>query len=286
MPIHSVGFVGYGAMASRMGGHLAKAGYKVCAYTPSGKSRDNSTPMLATPRAVAEASDAVIVCVPADDALRSSAYGEKGFFAGMSPGSLLINMSSVSPDTADVLRGFGEGREITVLDAPVSGSTPEADSASLVILAGGTAAEIARAQPLFDKIGRLTIHAGPPGAGSRLKLVINGIMGATLAAIAEAVGYGLGAGLDRAKLYDALEEMAVISPHHKRKLKAAKDRNFTPQFPTRLMQKDMRLLQDAAARLAVPMPTQAAATQMMSLARRSGADLDYSCLFRLFENKQ
>lgn len=152
-----------------------------------------------------------------------------------------------------------------------------------MILAGGDDAAIARAQPIFDKIGRITIHAGPSGSGARLKLVINGIMGAGLAAVAEGIAYGLAAGLDRSMLFDALDEMAVISPHHKRKIKMAKAGDFSPQFPARLMQKDMRLLMDAAARLAVPAPTLAAVTQQLSLARRAAEDADYSVLIGVME---
>lgn len=84
-------------------------------------------------------------------------------------------------------------------------------------------------------------------------------------------------------LFDALDEMAVISPHHKRKIKMAKAGDFSPQFPARLMQKDMRLLMDAAARLAVPAPTLAAVTQQLSLARRAAEDADYSVLIGVME---
>lgn len=221
--------------------------------------------------------------MPDDEALAASMYGPQGVLAGIKADSLLLNSSSVSPEAADALQKAGQEKNICVIDCPVSGSTPEAESANLVILAGGNDAAIARAQPIFDKIGRITIHAGPSGSGARLKLVINGIMGAGLAAVAEGIAYGLAAGLDRSMLFDALDEMAVISPHHKRKIKMAKAGDFSPQFPARLMQKDMRLLMDAAARLAVPAPTLAAVTQQLSLARRAAEDADYSVLIGVME---
>ncbi|MFT8718607.1 NAD(P)-dependent oxidoreductase [Acetobacter sp.] len=278
-----IGFVGFGAMASRMGTHLRKAGYVVSAYTPSGKSPDPAVHMLPSARTLAEQADVIIACVPDDEALAASMYGDEGALAGMKSGSMLINTSSVSPEATEELLKTGKKHGITVLDAPVSGSTPEADSASLVVLAGGNAEDIANAAPIFDTIGKLTIHAGPSGSGARLKLVINGIMGAGLTTLAEAVGYGLAAGLDRSMLFDALDQVAVISPHHKRKLKAAKAGNFEPQFPARLMQKDMRLLLDAAAREALPVPTLAAATQQLSLTRRLSPNEDYSSLIRVME---
>ena len=279
----TIGFIGFGAMASRMAAHLEKAGYATLAYTPSGKGGDGVTHFLPTPAEVASKADIVLACVPDDEALAASMYGPQGVLAGIKADSLLLNTSSVSPEAADALQKAGQEKKICVIDCPVSGSTPEAASASLVILAGGDDAAIARAQPIFDKIGRITIHAGPSGSGARLKLVINGIMGAGLAAVAEGIAYGLAAGLNRSMLFDALDEMAVISPHHKRKIKMAKAGDFSPQFPARLMQKDMRLLMDAAARLAVPAPTLAAVTQQLSLARRAAEDADYSVLIGVME---
>lgn len=279
-----IGFVGFGAMASRMGANLVKAGYRIVAYTPSGKGGDGSTRFVPTPRALAQEADILIACVPDDEALASALHGSDGALAGLKAGGLLINTSTVAPETSVALAQECATRNIAVIDAPVAGSTPEAESGNLVILAGGTADEIARAQPVFDAIGRLTIHAGPAGSGSKLKLVINGIMGATLAVVAEGVTYGLAAGLDRSMLFDALDAVPVISPHHKRKLKAAKEGDFSPQFPTRLMQKDMRLLMTDAARQTAPLPAMAAATQSLSLTRRRHPNEDYSALFAVMES--
>ncbi|GBQ32033.1 3-hydroxyisobutyrate dehydrogenase [Gluconacetobacter sacchari DSM 12717] len=283
-PAGLVGFVGFGAMASRMGRALRDAGYQIVAYTPSGKGGDGTTRFLPRPRLLAEAAGGtVILCVPDDEALAEAAYGPDGVLAGMAAGGLLINTSSVSPEAALALAAAAERRGIAALDAPVSGSTPEADAGALVVLVGGDARDVARARPIFDIIGKATIHAGPAGSGATLKLVVNGIMGVGLAAVAEGVGYGLAAGLDRDMLFAALDSVAVISPHHKRKLKAARAGDFSPQFPTRLMQKDMRLLLDAAARVGAPVPTMAATTQMLSLTRRQYPDDDYSALFAVME---
>ncbi|GAN60672.1 3-hydroxyisobutyrate dehydrogenase [Acetobacter cibinongensis] len=279
----TIGFIGFGAMACRMADNLKKAGYAAVAYTPSGKGGDGSTPFLPSAAEVARKATIVVVCVPDDEALAASMYGAEGALAGMKEGDLLLNTSSVSPEASAELLKAGQAKGVSVIDCPVSGSTPEAESGNLVILAGGDTAAIARAKPIFDCIGKTTVHAGPAGSGTRLKLVINGIMGAGLAAVAEAIAYGLASGLDRSTLFDALDEVAVISPHHKRKIRAAKAGDFSPQFPSRLMQKDMRLLMDAAARQAVPAPTLAAVTQQLSLARRAAEDADYSVLIGVME---
>ncbi|MCE2576356.1 NAD(P)-dependent oxidoreductase [Komagataeibacter sp. FNDCR2] len=283
-PLPLIGFVGFGAMASRMGANLVKAGYRIAAYTPSGKGGDGSTRFVASPHALAQEVDILIACVPDDEALGASLHGAQGALAGLKAGSMLINTSTVAPETTEALATQCKARGITLIDAPVAGSTPEAESGNLIVLAGGSPEDISHAQPLFDAIGRLTIHAGPIGSGAKLKLVINGIMGATLAVVAEGVTYGLAAGLDRTMLFDALDEVPVISPHHKRKLKAAKTGDFSPQFPARLMQKDMRLLMTDAARQTAPLPAMAAATQGLSLTRRRHPDQDYSALFAVMES--
>ncbi|GBQ17927.1 3-hydroxyisobutyrate dehydrogenase [Komagataeibacter rhaeticus] len=279
-----IGFVGFGAMASRMGANLTKAGYRIAAYTPSGKGGDGSTRFLPTARALAAEADIVLVSVPDDEALAGALHGPEGVLAGLKAGGVLINTSTIAPETAEALDAEGTARGLHVIDAPVAGSTPEAEAGNLIVLAGGTAEAIARVQKVFDTIGRLTIHAGPAGCGTKLKLVINGIMGSTLAVVAEGVAYGLAAGLERGMLFDALDEVPVISPHHKRKLKAAKAGDFSPQFPARLMQKDMRLLLTSAARQTAPLPAMAAATQSLSLTRRRHPDEDYSALFAVMES--
>lgn len=280
----TIGFIGFGAMACRMAAHLKQAGYGIIAYTPSGKGGDGSVSFLPAPADVARNADIVLVCVPDDEALAASMYGENGALSGIKKGALLLNTSSVSPEATTRLYESGQASGAVVIDCPVSGSTPEADKGALVVLAGGTDEELARAKPVFDIIGKITIHAGPAGSGARLKLVINAIMGAGLAAVAEGIAYGLAAGLDRSRLFDALDNVAVISPHHKRKILAAKNGDFSPQFPARLMQKDMRLFVDAAAREAVPVPTLAAVTQQLSLTKRASPDSDYSALIGIMEH--
>ncbi len=237
--------------------------------------------MLPTPRALAEHSDIVLVSVPNDAALDASAYGEDGFLSGLRPGGLVIDTSSVSPDASRRLERAGLERGLAVVDAAVSGSTPEAEAGELVVLAGGSDADLDRARPILDAIGQKTVHVGPAGHGSVIKLVVNGIMVSTMAAIAEAVGYGVAAGLDRTTLLDTLDGLAVISPHHKRKLKTAGAGDVAPQFPAWLAHKDLGLLLSDAAVLQVPLPAIAAATQVMALVARQRGHDDYSAVVPL-----
>lgn len=277
-----IGFIGYGAMARLMGANLRRAGYSVVAFAPSGGK--DETEMLPTPRAIAEAADVIILCVPNDAAENQSLNGENGMLAGISAGKLVLDTSTVSPEQALALAKTGAEHGFIVLEAPMSGSTPEAEKGELVMLAGGDAETLERAKPILDVIGKLTIHAGPIGSAARLKLVINGIMGATLNVVAEGVSFGLSAGLDRDVLFDALQQVAVISPHHKRKLKMAQDKSFPSQFPTRLMSKDMGLLMDAGRKAGSFMPAMAIADQALALSNRRHADEDYSALLGAMEH--
>ena len=276
----TVGFVGYGAMARLMAAHIRDAGYQTVAYTPSAKggTAEDGTRMLDSARALAEASTVVLVSVPNDQALAASAYGEQGFLAGLKQGGLVIDTSSVSPDASRRLAETGERRGIAVLDAPVSGSTPEAEKGELVVLVGGEADALARARPLLDAIGKQTIHVGPAGHGSTIKLVVNGIMVSTMAAIAETIGYGVAAGLDRGTLLETLSGLAVVSPYHQRKIHSAGSGELDPQFPTALAHKDLGLLLADAAAHRVPVPTIAAATQLLSLTMQRHAEQDYSAV--------
>ncbi len=170
-----------------------------------------------------------------------------------------------------------------MLDAPVSDSTPEAKAGELVVLVGSEAADVARARPILDAIGKKTVHVGPSGQGSTVKLVVNGIMVSSMAVIAEAVSYRVAAGLDRDTPLQTLDGVAVISPHHKHKLAAAGAGDIAPQFPAWLAHKDLGLLLAGAAAHGVPVPTDAAATQPMPLATRTHGKDDYSAVLPIAE---
>nr|WP_294914435.1 NAD(P)-dependent oxidoreductase [uncultured Neokomagataea sp.] len=281
MPNPTIGFIGYGAMAQPMGKNLQKAGYTVLAYTPSG--RIAGATALPSPRAIAEQADVIILCVPNDAAEQASLHGENGLLAGLTPDKLVLDTSTVSPDQADALAKLAHDHGFALLDAPMSGSTPEAEKGELIMLVGGTTATVERARPILDVIGKITIHAGHAGSAARLKLVVNGIMGATLNVISEGVSYGLSAGIERHVLFETLQNLAVISPHHKRKLTMAENKSFPSQFPTRLMSKDMGLLMEAGRKAGAFMPAMAVADQALALSNNNHADEDYAALIGAME---
>ena len=184
--LEQLGFVGYGAMAKWMARRLRDAGHTVTVYDPAfqGDNVDGFA-LMKNPASVACEADAVIVSVPADAALEQSVEGHDGVLEGARRGLLLINTSTVSPAASRTLAAAAAAQGVRFVEAPVSGSTPEAEKGTLVVLAGGELADVAFAAPILDVIGHRTIHAGPAGQGLVMKLAINGIMALATAALAE-----------------------------------------------------------------------------------------------------
>ena len=282
--LRKLGFVGFGAMARRMAARLRDASYSVIAFDvaqPGGELDGFS--LVASPGILTQQVDAILVCVPDDHALQSSMQAEGGVLEAARPGQLLINFSTVSPDASRTLAEDAARRQIRFVEAPMSGSTPEAETGHLVILAGGSEGDVRAAAPILDVVGRKTFHAGPVGDGLVMKLIINGVMALGTAALAEGLAYGTQAGVDRDILIDALSSLILVSEHHKRKLAMAKAGEYPPQFPTRLMSKDMGLLLADARKCGASMPSMAAASQLYAVAGRSHPDEDYAAAIAVLE---
>ena len=282
--IRRLGFVGYGAMAQKMAGRLRAAGSSVAAFDPGQQGDElDGVRLVDSAASLARQVDAVLVAVPADAALERSTEGPGGVLEGASTGLLLIDFSTVSPGASRRLAERAASAGVRFVEAPMSGSTPEAAAGQLVILAGGAAEDVQAASPILEVVGRRTIHAGPVGSGLAMKLAVNGVMALGMAALAEALAYGVGSGLDRDVLIDLFRDLALVSDHHKRKLAMAKERSFPSEFPTRLMAKDMGLLLADAGRLGVPVASMAAAAQLFSFAAVGHGDEDYASAVETME---
>ena len=282
--LHRLGFLGFGAMPRRMAARLRDAAYAVVAFDiahPAGHL--DGFAMMKSPRSLAEEVDAVLVCVPDDHALAASTQADLGALQGMRPGQLLINFSTVSPNASRALAEAAGQRQVRYVEAPMSGSTPEAESGQLVILAGGSKADLDAAAPILDVVGRETIRTGPIGDGMVTKLIVNGVMAMGTAALAEGLAYGDRAGVERNVLIDVLSSLILVSEHHKRKLAMAKAGEYPSQFPTRLMSKDMGLLISDARTCGSPMPNMAAASQLYAYASQLHPDEDYASAIAVME---
>jgi 3-hydroxyisobutyrate dehydrogenase-like beta-hydroxyacid dehydrogenase len=188
--------------------------------------------------------------------------GADGAFANAHRGSLVVDLSTVNPQTSQELSRLGSARGVGVLDVPISGGTPAAEQGALTLFGGGDQGCFAAAESIFRVIARRYFYLGPSGSGATMKLVVNSLLGIGMQAIAEAVALGEKAGLDRNRLLDVLSETAVVAPAHVGKLARAKKGDYSPQFPLRLMNKDFGLILNLAAAVRAQMPATHAAFEV------------------------
>ena len=283
----TLGFIGLGNMGSRIAQRLLGHGYKLFAYD---KNLANMATIATQGGIVAKnihelasTVDVVLSCLTNDAAVRSVYTEAEGVFSNAQPGSVAIEMSTISPDTSRELHGLGARRGIEVLDVAISGSTPAAEQGALTLLAGGNGELFRAAQPIFEIIAKQYFLLGDSGSGTAMKLVVNTLLGVGMQAIAEAVVLGEKAGLDRDRLLEVLSKTAVIAPAHVGKLARAAVNDYSPQFPLRLMNKDFELILKAAAKEHVSMPATEAAFYVNSEELAVDEEKDFSAVLRRME---
>src|SRR5881409_49930 len=270
-----VGFIGLGAMGSRMATRLLAAHHDVVVYnrTPERTRplQQRGAKVAATAKQLAAGVDIVFSSVANDAALEQVMFGPDGALAGTRAGSIVIEMSTVNPRTSRRLGEAARGNGVSVLDAPVSGSTVQAEQGQLVIFVGGEEDVYQKCQPILAVLGSKTFYLGPSGAGATMKLCVNTLLGLGVQALAEAIALGMKAGLPREQFLQVLGETAVVSPSQKSKLENARKDDYPAAFALRLMFKDFGLIVETAMEWSVPMPATAAAVQVAAAehARRS-----------------
>jgi len=280
----NLGFIGLGAMGSRIADRLQRAGHSVTVYDRNAKRVEALAAKGAaarTPAEVAARSEIVLSCVADDAAVEAVLLGPHGALEQVRPGTLVVDLSTVSPVTSRLVAEAARAKGAAFVDAAMSGSTLQAEEGVLVVFAGGEPGAIERARPILNAISKTVFHMGQAGAGTTMKLVVNALLGAGLQVLAEALALGEKAGMDRKRLAEVLGETAVISPAQRGKLANAVANEFPSTFPVRLMYKDFNLILAHAAALAVPMPTAAVAAQLCAAQDARGPDEDFSATIRL-----
>ena len=282
-----LGFIGLGNMGSRMARRLLARGYEVIVFdrdsTKSETLIRNGAVLASNIVELARSADVILSCLPDDEVVRNVYAGPEGAFARARPGTVVLEMSTISPESSRDLHNQAAKLGIDVMDVAISGSTPAAEQGTLTLLAGGNAELFQAAQPVFDAIARQYFHLGPPGAGTTMKLVVNTLLGVGMQAIAEAVVLGESAGLNRKLLLEVLSHTAVVAPAHVGKLSRIERNDYSPQFPLRLMNKDFQLILKTAAEENVPMPATEIAFRVNAEELISGEDQDFSAVLRRME---
>ena len=282
-----IGFIGLGIMGRPMALNLHASGHALAVPERASLTAEirAAATVLPTARAVAAASEVVILMVPDTADVEAALFGADGAAAGLAKGTLVIDMSSISPiATKDFARRI-EALGCQYLDAPVSGGEVGARQATLTIMVGGPAAAFDRARPLFDLMGKNITHVGEAnGAGQTCKVANQIIVALNIQAVAEALVFAAKAGADPAKVRQAISggfaASRVLELHAERMLKGT----FDPGFRIRLHQKDLNLALSAARELQMSLPNTAMAQQMFaSCAAHGGAELDHSAMVLAIE---
>src|SRR5271170_3219905 len=286
---NKLGFLGVGYMGHPIVQRLLESGFKVAAYD---RELSKAEELIRYGGTVAESvaqlsstCDVLLSCLPSDEAVLDVYKGPHGAFANALRGALTIDMSTVNPETSLELSKLGSERGVDVLDVTISGSTPAAEQGALILFGGGDQGCFSAAESIFRVVARKYFYLGPSGSGATMKLVVNALLGIGMQAIAEAVAFGEKAGLDRNRLLSVLSETAVVAPAHVGKLERAIKRDYSPQFPLRLMNKDFGLILSLAAAVGAEMPATRAAFEVNAAQSAQGREQDFSAVILEMEKQ-
>ena len=283
-----IGFIGLGIMGKPMARNLIKAGYSLVVHNRSRAAVEelikDGAQAAGSPREVAECSDVIVTMLPDSPDVELVYTSDQGVFVGAKPGMLLIDMSSISPIVARKLAAGAQERGCDMLDAPVSGGEAGAIGATLSIMIGGVSTAVERAMPIFESLGKNLVHIGDAGAGQVTKAANQIVVGTTIAIVSEALVLAAKAGVDPAKVRQALlggfAQSKILEAHGQKML----DRNFKPGFRIRLHEKDMKIALATGFEYGVPLMVTSQVAQMMSAMDSMGhGDLDHSGLVKLVE---
>jgi len=285
----SVGFIGLGIMGRPMARNLRRAGHALCVHA---RRADSVEPLVAagasactSPAEVARQAGIVFSMVADTPDVEQVILGPNGVLEGVRPGSVVVDMSTISPSTTRDMAERLRERGAEMLDAPVSGGELGAIDGVLSIMVGGTEAAFERVLPLFEVMGRNIVHVGENGAGQVCKSCNQVVVSQTMAGVGEAMLMARASGVDPAKVRDALlggsAYSKILEIHGQRMI----DANYEPGFKASLHRKDLRIVLEAAHELGIAMPGTALVSQYLNaLVGRGLGDLDSAALFRVLED--
>lgn len=283
-----IGFIGLGIMGRPQALNLVKGGYKLSVFARRAESmqplREVGATACASPKEVAENSDIIFIMVSDTPDVEEMILGEHGVIHGAKPGSVIVDMSTISPGATRMMADKLGARGIDMLDAPVSGGEVGAINGTLSIMVGGKADAFERVKPMFDHMGKNIIHVGDNGAGQVCKACNQIVVAVTIEAVSEALTFARKNGVDAAKVRDALmggfAGSKIMEVHGKRML----DNDFKPGFKVKLHQKDMNIVLQAAHQLGLALPAASLVSQHLNALMGAGdGELDSSAIVKVIE---
>ncbi len=279
--MRKIGFVGVGTMGTPMASNLVKAGYELVVYDRIAEKLVGLTALGVTiassPADVARQCEIVWTMLPADPAVKEVALGTDGIAEGASAGLIVIDSSTVMPTTSKQMAAELAKINVAMLDAPVTGSEPQAVAGQLTFIVGGDEETYGKCVPLFEAMGKAHYHMGPSGAGSCTKLANNTISAITLVAFSEGVVLATKAGIDPKLFVEVISLGGARSGQIANKAPKVLNRDFHPNFATALMYKDLGLAGEMARELNIPTPALAIAREMLNMAIAKGYGMEDVC---------
>ena len=284
----NIGFIGLGIMGKPMAGHLVAAGHTVHVYDldpePVRELASKGGVACNNSKEVAQKSDIIITMVPDTPDVETVLFGKDGVAEGLKPGSIVVDMSSISPIATKEFASRLETLGAKMLDAPVSGGQVGAENAALSIMVGGPPEVFEQIKPYFELMGKNIVHIGGTGDGQTCKVANQIVVALTIEAVGEALLFASKAGADPAKVREALlggfAQSRILELHGQRMI----GRNFAPGFRIRLHQKDLNLALQAARSLGLSLPNASTAQELFNaVAAQGDIDLDHSAMVLALE---
>ncbi|GGG92999.1 NAD(P)-dependent oxidoreductase [Silvibacterium dinghuense] len=258
-----IAFLGLGAMGSRMAKNILDAGFELTVWNRTASAAEDLVKAGArqanSPKSAADGAEIVIAMVT-DDVVSSDLWTDEatGALAGMNAGSIAVEMSTLTPEWVAKLKEKASARGVALVDAPVSGSLPQAEGRQLVVMAGGDTEAFETVKPVLSAIGP-THHVGASGQGAALKLAVNALMGIQITAWAEMLGFLGKQGLDTHKTMDLLATMPVCSPLAAGMSRLMLAQDYAPRFTNALLAKDFRYFKQTTGNEKTPIADAASA---------------------------
>jgi len=283
-----LGFIGLGIMGKPMSGHLVKAGHEVSVYdlnpAPVQDLVLKGASACKSSKEVAQKSEIIFIIVQDTPDVEAVLFGKEGLTEGLKPGSIVVDMSSISPIATKEFAKKLAGMKVKMLDAPVSGGQVGAENATLSIMVGGDADVFEKIKPYFQLMGKNIVHVGGNGDGQTCKVANQIVVALNIEAVAEALLFASKAGADpvkvRAALMGGFAQSRILELHGERMLK----RTFNPGFRIRLHQKDLNLALQSARSMGLSLPNTATAQELFNaVAAQGGIDLDHSAMVLALE---
>jgi 3-hydroxyisobutyrate dehydrogenase-like beta-hydroxyacid dehydrogenase len=280
----NLGYVGLGVMGGKMAARLLAKGHLVTGYNRTRSKAqwlvDQGMKLAESPRAVCEAADVIFVMVTDSKSLEAVAEGRDGFLAGLGPGKVVVDMSTVSPAVSRAVAAQVREKGADMVDAPVSGSVVTLEQGKLSVMVGGNRATFDRVKPLLEDIGPKVTYVGGNGLALSMKIAINLSLAVQMLAFSEGVLLAEKSGIARETAVDVLTHSVIGSPMIQYRGPFVLGMPEEVWFSVNMMRKDMVLALEMGRQLDVPLPTTAVTNEMLTAARGMGfAELDFAVVF-------